>query len=275
MANEIRLRRNNISGTITDNPLLIGATTINSPGFVDLPTVDTTNHLLLILDPTETNGAAEIVRVTAHTAASSTVTVVRGAETTTPRQHALGVTWHHGPVTTDYAETLTSSTRPTTPHTGELIYETDTARYSSYDGSAWQRQDARGVLGYAEITASQAGVTAVADITGLALTITYPANRRIKISGGGGVGATVATDVVRIAIKEGAGLLQVGDVVPGITSATTGNIWLLPHRIIVPSAGVHTYKLTLERLAGAGTVQISANGQFPAYILIEDMGSSL
>lgn len=137
MANEIRVRANNISGTTTDNPLTAGATTVNSPGFVDLPTIDTTNHLLLILDPLEVNGAAEIVRVTTHAAASSSVTVVRGAENTTPREHPLGTTWFHGPVTTDYTEILTSSTRPTVPYTGELLYETDTGLYKSFNGSSW------------------------------------------------------------------------------------------------------------------------------------------
>lgn len=141
MANEIRLRSNNIAGSITDNPLTSGATTINSPGFVDLPTVDTTNHLLLILDPLEANGAAEIVRVTTHTAAASVVTVVRGAENTTPRQHPLGTTWFHGPVVSDFEPFLaTSGARPAIPFTGESIYETDTVRNMQYTGTAWTQQ---------------------------------------------------------------------------------------------------------------------------------------
>ncbi len=137
MANEIRLRRNNMMGTITDNPLSNVATTINSAGFVDLPVVDTTNHLILILDPTEANGPAEIVRVTAHTAASSVVTVTRGAEGSAARSHILGTTWFFGPVTSDYEEILTSSTRPIVPYTGETIFETDTARSMRYSGTAW------------------------------------------------------------------------------------------------------------------------------------------
>lgn len=106
MANEIRLRRNNISGTITDNPLTIGATTINSAGFADLPVVDGTNHLLLILDPTEVGGTAEIVRVTAHTAAATSVTVARGVEGSTARSHVFNTTWFHGPAASDYIGVL-------------------------------------------------------------------------------------------------------------------------------------------------------------------------
>lgn len=143
MANEIRLRANNISGTTTDNPLTAGAVTINSPGFVDLPVVNTTNHLILILDPLETAGQAEIVQVTAHSASSSVVTVVRGFETTTPRQHSLGTTWFHGPVASDYG----------------------------------------GMLSYTQVIADQVGIVTATDITGLTTTLTYGSNRRIRVTG--------------------------------------------------------------------------------------------
>lgn len=105
MANEIRLRSNNISGAINNNPLTIGATTINSPGFADLPVVNTTNHLILTLDPLEVYGAAEVVTVTAHTASATSLTVLRGQESSIARQHPLGTTWFHGPVASDFAPT--------------------------------------------------------------------------------------------------------------------------------------------------------------------------
>jgi hypothetical protein len=101
MANEIRLRVNNVSGTVSDNPLAIGATSITGPGISDIPVVDTTNHILLILDPAEIYGAAEIVKVTAHTAGSITATILRAQEGTTARAHILNTVWVHGPVVTD------------------------------------------------------------------------------------------------------------------------------------------------------------------------------
>jgi hypothetical protein len=140
MANEVRLRSNNQTGTITDNPLTAGATTVNSPSFVNLPAVTTSNHLIIIMDPLAVNGAPEIMQVTAHTASSSSLTVVRGFETTTPRQHNLGTTWFHGPVVSDYnytQRTALSTNRPTSPYTGEQIYETDTARWTVWNGSVW------------------------------------------------------------------------------------------------------------------------------------------
>ncbi len=141
MANEIRLRNNNISGTITDNPLAIGATTINSAGFVDLPVVDATNHLILILDPLEVGGTAEIVKVTAHTAAATSVTVQRGQDGSVARSMVFNTTWFHGPVASDYnytQRTALSTQRTAAPFIGELIYETDTNRWAAWNGSVWQ-----------------------------------------------------------------------------------------------------------------------------------------
>lgn len=141
MANEIRLRTNNVQGVTTDNPLTAGATTINSAGFVDLPTVDALSHLVLILDPLETAGPAEIVMVTAHTAASTQCTIVRAQEGSTARSHAAGTTWFHGPTVADWNYTdraALSSNRPTSPFNGQLIYETDTHRYGARINGVWQ-----------------------------------------------------------------------------------------------------------------------------------------
>lgn len=81
------------SGTITDNPLLIGGTTINSANFASVPTVATPNTMWLVLDPTGSAGAPEIVQVTAHTASATSMTVVRAQQSTTARQHLTGTSW--------------------------------------------------------------------------------------------------------------------------------------------------------------------------------------
>lgn len=173
MANEVRLRANNISGAINDNPLLIGATTINSPGFADLPAVDTTNHLILALDPLEVFGAAEIVMVTAHTASATSVTAVRGQEGSIARQHSLGTTWFHGPVTSDWnytQRTALSTNRPTSPFDGELIYETDTNRWSARSSSGvWLPAPHNPPMCKAVRS------TALAAANGASVLVTYPA----------------------------------------------------------------------------------------------------
>ena len=269
MANEIRLRSNNQLGTITDNPLLIGATTINSPAFVDLPTVDTTNHLLLTLDPTETNGAAEIVRVTAHTAASSVVTVVRGAETTTPRQHPFGTTWYHGPVASDWTNLYTSGTRPTPAYEGQFIYETDTNKLMGFGGVDWAPRDAGGTLGYAEITANIAGITVNQDLAGLSVTVAVGTGRRIKVTGWlRGVQTTIAGDFGALSILEDGATINTAQ-----NLIQTTNTFMVGYAVETPSAGIHTYKLQYGRSVGTGSHTVHAVATAPSFILVEDIGA--
>jgi len=81
-------------GTITDNPLAIGATTINSAGFANLPVVTAPDFLWLTLDPDALVGAPEIVKVTAHSSAATSVTVVRAQQSTAARSHNLAEVWN-------------------------------------------------------------------------------------------------------------------------------------------------------------------------------------
>lgn len=272
MANEIRLRRNNISGTITDNPLSNVATTINSPGFVDLPTVDATNHLILILDPTEVNGPAEIVRVTAHTAAASSVTVTRGAEGSAARSHILGTTWFHGPVAGDTTlSDVTSSTRPSVPYEGELIYETDTNKFVGFGGTDWAPRDAGGQIGYAQVTASQSGITAETALTSLTLTLTPGTGRRIKITGVGRFQSTIADDTFELRLKKDGSQVQASQ---GLCRPANSDIPLSVTFIESPTAVSHTYNLFLARVTGTGSGTLTAAGVAPAFILIEDIGAA-
>jgi hypothetical protein len=127
-----------------------------------------------------------------------------------------------------------------------------------------------GTLGYAQVTANQGGFSAETDLTSLAVTVTVGSGRRIRISFCGLTERTVADGVNRFAIKEGATTLQLVDEVPtpaSITKTATGSV------ILTPTAGSHTYKLTLQRVTGTGTVQLTANATFPFYILVEDIGT--
>lgn len=135
-----RVRANNVQGAVTDNPLVVGATTMNSAGLANLPVITAgTQHAVIVLDPLRTAGAPEIVIITAHTAADTSATVTRGAYGTTARQHASGVAWVHAATIDDLVQVLTSSTRPSDPYQGQLIYETDTDSYVGRGaGSVWQ-----------------------------------------------------------------------------------------------------------------------------------------
>jgi microcystin-dependent protein len=80
-------------GTITDNPLTNVATTINSTAFANLPTVTAPDFMWLVLDPDGSGNGPEVVKVTAHTASATSVTVTRAQQGTTGVQHAAGTEW--------------------------------------------------------------------------------------------------------------------------------------------------------------------------------------
>lgn len=84
---------NFLAGTTTDSPLSAGATTINSSAFANLPVVADVDTMWLVLDPDASAGAPEIVKVTAHTSSATSITVTRGQQSTTAREHASGTVW--------------------------------------------------------------------------------------------------------------------------------------------------------------------------------------
>lgn len=73
---------------------------------------------------------------------------------------------------------VTSSTRPSAPFVGQLIYETDTARLAAYNGSVWVTQNGLQLIKTQTIGSVVSSVT-VSDV----FSSTYD-NYRIIISGG-------------------------------------------------------------------------------------------
>lgn len=123
-----RVRSNNVFGLTTDNPLTAGATSFNSAGLVNLPVI-ATQHAIITLDPLRQFGEPEIVVVTAHTGAATVATISRAAYGTVARSHPQNTLWVHAPVTEDYTLIVTSSTRPSDPYRGQMIFEYDTDKY--------------------------------------------------------------------------------------------------------------------------------------------------
>ena len=66
------LYTNNAQGTLSGSAT-VGDTTLSSAVFAVLPTVASPDVVWLVVDPEAVGGAPEIVKVTAHTAAASTV----------------------------------------------------------------------------------------------------------------------------------------------------------------------------------------------------------
>lgn len=115
MANDQRMRFNSQSGTITDNPLLIGATAMNSAALATFPAITSAQYVAITLDPQGVGGIPEVVYITAHTAGSTTATILRGQEqvfgSSAARQHNVNTRWSHGPTSFDLSYPKSPTTR--------------------------------------------------------------------------------------------------------------------------------------------------------------------
>lgn len=120
------------------------------------------------------------------------------------------------------------------------------------------------------VTANQGPYTVLTDFTGLSVTVTIPANRLIKITGFAPQTTTVATDTIDFYIREGTTVLQTILYAPGFAGGLSAGCPII--LILVPTAGVHTYKLSGQRNAGTGNITMSASSQDPAFIVVEDIG---
>lgn len=125
-----------------------------------------------------------------------------------------------------------------------------------------------GWIGYAETTSSQSGISAVTDLTSLSVTVTVGSNRRIRITGQADVTRTVASDLIVGRIKESTTNLGIWYAAATIGTFNVGQAGC----VITPTAGSHTYKLTLERSSGTGTCGVNGAAGEPNWILVEDLG---
>lgn len=126
-----------------------------------------------------------------------------------------------------------------------------------------------GWLGQTTITAGQAGITAEADLTGFSVTVTVRPSRRIRVSAALLVSRTVVDGSSTAYIKEGGTYLFQANIEPHIANES---IISTPHIPLTPTAGSHTYKLSLLRNSGTGTTALVAGALFPSFILVEDIG---
>jgi len=133
-----------------------------------------------------------------------------------------------------------------------------------------------GWIGYVETTTAQSGISTETDLTGLSVTVTVGTNRRIRVSCHVNLQYTTggaADTIIFLHVKEGATYL--GGQRWQFKSDTTLNQQQLfnPAVVLTPTAGSHTYKLSTVRNTGTlGTISTNANANFPAFILVEDLG---
>jgi hypothetical protein len=120
LANEIRVRANLVSGTLS-GALTNVATSMSAAGLANLPVIDATNYAAITIEN-------EIVWVTAHTGGATTATILRAQEGTSAAAHNSGVAWQHGPTAFDLGTDWTSYT-PTLTQSATV---TKTVTYAKY-----------------------------------------------------------------------------------------------------------------------------------------------
>lgn len=124
-----------------------------------------------------------------------------------------------------------------------------------------------GEIGYAERSTGQSGInsTTLIDLTGLSVTVNVPSGTTLKITGWlPQLGSTVANDRADFYIREGTTSL-------GVLYATmsgNGGVQSVTARI-QPTAGSHTYKLTLARGIGTGSISYYADSSTKGFIMVE------
>jgi hypothetical protein len=135
----------------------------------------------------------------------------------------------------------------------------------------------QGVLQYTPSTANASatsGTTELDVLTASAVTVT-DANRRLKITWHcRGISATVggSTDVYTVRIKEGSTTLGESNYLATATAvAATGGCDFSAF-VDSPSAGSHTYKVTIQRAIGSGSATVQGLPAAPMYIAVEDVG---
>lgn len=160
---------------------------------------------------------------------------------------------------------------------GATIYQNPSAPGSPVANDLWLDTDEgaetglSSIIGYAQVTASQLAIgNTEVDLAGLTVTVTVPAGRRIRITGLGIFQQRTNAALNFMFIKEGATLLH-EDIqsVGAVDEYWTPN----PSVILSPSAGTHTYKLSAR--STAGTVELNASVNTPAYLLVEDITGTL
>lgn len=125
-------------------------------------------------------------------------------------------------------------------------------------------------LGYAQATTSTSGVSTETDIAGLSVPVTVPAGGRDALITVQLSDVTTSVDAQRVALQIKEGSTQFGRIYKYLpSSASGGNGLSFFARVSAPSAGSHTYKATITRDIGAGTVAAYA-GAIPdqSFILV-------
>jgi hypothetical protein len=122
-------------------------------------------------------------------------------------------------------------------------------------------------VNYSQATADQGTYTGATDLTNLAITITVPTGKRIRLTCQARLDSSVANDTAYLGIFEGATQIDLG--VTGPLKAGGNPELIHLSTILAPTAGSHTYKLVSARSAGTGNITMKAAVNQIAFIMAE------
>ncbi len=160
------------------------------------------------------------------------------------------------------ATTVVNVSSATAPTANQVLTAT------SGTAATWQTPAAtNGSLGSVQVTSNQTGISSIADLTNLTVTVTVPASATIKISAIAiFYNASAADTSGYMSIFESTTQLQEsGYEFKTANLQHTISMWV----ILTPSAGSHTYKLRARLGTGSGSLTMSADSTDPAILLVE------
>lgn len=135
----------------------------------------------------------------------------------------------------------------------------------------------KGLIGYESTSTDTTGVTSsITDLTGLSVTVTVPADRIVVVSGFvPRIASDTANDAVEVLIREGATVIQsmFSDLSARAVGSSGGNPAKIESVPFNPSAGSHTYKLSMVRATGgSGVLETVLDADSLGCIRVDDLG---
>jgi hypothetical protein len=177
-----------------------------------------------------------------------------------------------GQVVPRFATTGARDAAITAPVAGMVCWTTTPPMHWYYSGSVWvQAPIGPKELAYAEINASSANFTTIADVSGLSVSFTLTATRTVRIIASCLIKSTVAGDTLQVTIADPSNtvLITSGSVYEPISVANVRTEFSVRK---VLTAASYTYKVRAERIApGTGSCVINASAPNPSYIQAIDI----
>lgn len=150
---------------------------------------------------------------------------------------------------------------------GNNEHEVASAILSIAEAIAAQDTNRPRELGYTEATAAHNGITTITDLNSMTVTVDVPSGAIILITGYiPQITSSVTTDRADLSIREGSTTIST----KYIGAHTQGGAGHVMARI-APSAGTHTYKLSVARGVGTGTISNFADATSKMFIKVDEV----